>query len=36
LVAATGELVRPVRATVLRLALSEGLRVLARRYGREQ
>ena len=35
LIAATGELVNPVRATVLRLALAEGLRVLARRYGRE-
>jgi len=35
LIAATGELVHPVRATVLRMALAEGLRVLARRYGRE-
>jgi hypothetical protein len=32
LIAATGELVNPVRATVLRLALAEGLRVLRRRY----
>lgn len=35
LLAATGELSHPVRATVLRLALAEGLRVLARRYARE-
>jgi hypothetical protein len=33
--ARTGELINPVRATVLRLALAEGLRVLARRYDRE-
>jgi hypothetical protein len=36
LLADTGELVSPVRATVLRMALAEGLRVLARRYGRER
>jgi hypothetical protein len=35
LIAATGELVNARRSTVLRLALAEGLRVLARRYGRE-
>jgi hypothetical protein len=35
LVAATGELVGASRSMVLRLALAEGLRVLARRYGRE-
>jgi hypothetical protein len=33
LIAATGELVNARRSTVLRLALAEGLRVLARRYG---
>jgi hypothetical protein len=35
LIAATGELVGASRSLVLRLALVEGLRVLARRYGRE-
>lgn len=35
LVAASGELVGVSRSLVLRMALAEGLRVLARRYGRE-
>jgi hypothetical protein len=35
LIAATGELVGASRSLVPRLALAEGLRVLARRYGRE-
>jgi hypothetical protein len=35
LVAASGELVGVSRSLVLRMAVAEGLRVLARRYGRE-
>ena len=35
LVAASGEMVGVSRSLVLRLALAEGLKVLARRYGRE-
>lgn len=35
LVAASGELVGVSRSLVLRMALAEGLKVLARRYGRE-
>ena len=35
LVAATGEVVGASRSVVLRLALAEGLKLLARRYGRE-
>jgi hypothetical protein len=35
LIAATGELVNPVRATVLRLALAEGLRCSRVDAGRE-
>jgi len=31
-IAAAGEVVNPTRSTVIRLALAEGLRVLARRY----
>jgi hypothetical protein len=33
LIAGTGELVNARRSTVLRMALSEGLLVLGRRYG---
>ena len=31
-IAAAGEVVNPTRSTVIRLALAEGLRVLARRF----